>query len=473
MKKLLSLAAMLLVGIGLYSEGAAARASQSEETDSTEIVARGIWNELKTIREMQRNNYIRRNAAVEARCAHDSLCSFDHSCHDITTDYGMMSSIEENTRPDKIKDGWNLYGWIAFVVAFVSLAVACVSALIGYWTWKAQKSTEQHTQKAPLEAQMGMLRDIPRHFYRNLVCTCAALLKFRHKSNIGDDGRRNKYPSEANVLKLTTLPDEYILPIDSVDTKVYKEMHEEKLLFKNYNLEVESAAKHFANSRISDDSLKGDYDNLLFKPLFLIAKMYRLQDAITKSDKSYRLENNVPYSLFSFVLEHFDKQKISILVCNKNDEMLYLSEIMEGSAFNKAVGGCGVGRGFDWLMSSDDKNGGRVSFMQYTKDDNGVYDKNAAIDKNEFVSYFRKKSKDEGKTEAMGQFDKALNTTDGITFAENYGIGDLQKAHELYASMKPYFDFFQQDTWDAKELLFTILKVDIVLELGKIGMIDY
>lgn len=268
----------------------------------------------------------------------------------------MMSSIEENTRPNNIKDGWNLYGWIAFIVAFVSLAVAAVSAVIGYWTWKAQKSTEQHTQKAPLEAQLGMLRDIPRHFYRNLACTCAALLKFRHLDNIRD-GRRSKYPSEANILKLTTLSDEYILPIDAVDAKVYKEMHEEKLLFKNYNLEVESAAKHFANSRISDDSLKNDYDNLLFKPLFLIAKMYRLQDAIMKSDKSYKLENNVPYSLFSFVLEHFDKQKLNILVENKNGETRYLGEIWDDSAFNDLVGGCGVGRGFGFLMGSDDKNG--------------------------------------------------------------------------------------------------------------------
>lgn len=472
MKKLFLLAAMLLAGVGLHSEWAAAQAPQSEEIDSTEIVAKGIWEELKTIREIQRDNYIRRNAAVEARCAHDSLCNQEHSCHDITTDYGVMSSIEENTRPNKMKDGWNLYGWIAFIVAFVSLAVAAVSAVIGYWTWKAQKSTEQHTQKAPLEAQLGMLRDIPRHFYRNLACTCAALLKFRHLNNIRD-GRRSKYPSEANVLKLTTLSDEYILPIDAVDAKVYKEMHEEKLLFKNYNLEVESAAKHFANSRISDDSLKNDYDNLLFKPLFLIAKMYRLQDAITKSNKSYSRENNVPYSLFSFVLEHFDKQKLNVLVENRNGETRYLREIWDDSAFNDAVGGCGVGRGFGFLMDSDNKNGDRVSFLRYTRDAKGNLDKNAEIDKSEFVRYFRVKSVVEGKSDAKERFEKALGTTDEITFAENYGIDDFQKAHELYALLKPYFDFFQQDTWDAKELLFTILKIDTVLELGKIGMIDY
>ena len=379
--------------------------------------------------------------------------------------YGVVSGIEANTRHNDMTDGWNLYGVFAFVVAFFSL-------LVGWYTLKAQKSTEQHTQKAPLEAQLGMLRDIPRHFYRNLACTCAALLKFRHLNNIRD-GRRGKYPSEANVLKLTTLSDEYILPIDAVDAKVYKEMHEEKLLFKNYNLEVESAAKHFANSRISDDSLKNDYDNLLFKPLFLIAKMYRLQDAITKSNKSYSRENNVPYSIFSFVLEHFDKQKLNVLVENRNGETRYLREIWDDSAFNDAVGGCGVGRGFGFLMDSDNKNGDRVSFLRYTRDAKGNLDKNAEIDKCEFVSYFRVKSGAEDKSDAKERFEKALGTTDEITFAENYGIDDFQKAHELYALLKPYFDFFQHDTWDAKELLFTILKVDTVLELGKIGMIDY
>ncbi len=380
--------------------------------------------------------------------------------------YGVVSGIEENTRHNDMTDGWNLYGVLAFIIALFSL-------LIGWYTLKAQKRTEQHTQKAPLEAQMGMLRDLPRHFYRNLSCTCAALLKFRHENNISD-GRRKKYPSEANILKLTTLSDEYILPIDAVDAKVYKEMHEEKLLFKNYNLEVESAAKHFANSHISDDSLKNDYDNLLFKPLFLIAKTYRLQDAITESDKSYSLENNVPYSILSFVMEHFEKlDSMKKLIENKNGEIKYLEEIWNNSAFDAAIGGDGVWRGFGFLMNSDNKNDGKVSFLQYTKDKNGNYDKNAKIDKSAFIEHFKIQSMVERKSKAMEQFEKILITTDEAYFANNYKIEDSQKRHELYALLKPYFAFFKQDTWDAKELLFTILKIDTILEIGNIGMIDY
>ena len=82
-------------------------------------------------------------------------------------------------------------------------------------------------------------------------------------------------------------------------------------------------------------------------------------------------------------------------------------------------------------------------------------------------------SKVERKSKAMEQFEKILITTDEACFANNYKIEDSQKRHELYALLKQYFAFFKQDTWDAKELLFTILKIDTVLEIGNIGMIDY
>lgn len=81
-------------------------------------------------------------------------------------------------------------------------------------TFEAQKQTEQHTSNAPKSAQIGKLKDLPRHFYRNLICACAMTLKYYDDSNKKIWGKRINYPSESNVLKLKTLPDEIIYDID-------------------------------------------------------------------------------------------------------------------------------------------------------------------------------------------------------------------------------------------------------------------
>ena len=123
-------------------------------------------------------------------------------------------------------DGFNCIAVIGGIIALISLVVAVI-------TYQAQKKTEQHTSNAPKSAQIGKLQDLPRHFYRNLVCICAMTLNYFDETN-RKNGKRVAYPSESNVLKLKTLPDEIIYDIDA-EEKSYKERHEFKLLLRNYN----------------------------------------------------------------------------------------------------------------------------------------------------------------------------------------------------------------------------------------------
>lgn len=138
------------------------------------------------------------------------------------------------------------------------------------------------------------------------------------------------------MLKLLVLPDDFILPIDASDEKTYCKMHEEKLLFRNYNLEIQTAAEHFANKSIPDSSLQNDYDNLLFKPVFLVTKMFELQDRILV-DKSGNpsQENNIAYTIYAFIKEHLEKVDFLQLAKNSDKELETLNKIMKMILFSK------------------------------------------------------------------------------------------------------------------------------------------
>lgn len=381
--------------------------------------------------------------------------------------------IAHNTEEDSIKDGWNVYGWIAFLIAAFTL-------LYAIRTFRAQNATERHTQKAPKDAQLGVLKDLPRHFYRNLACTCASLLKFRTQT-LSKFGGRLCYPSEANILKLTTLPDEFILPIDSSSDLEYQKMHEEKLLFKNYNLEIEVAAKHFATKGLSDDSLKNDYDNLLFKPLFLTTRMFELQDMIT-SDSRNAYVNNVVYALYAFAKEHFEKIDINAFVNDKHNEIDYLNTITDDSVFVNSIGvnDDSIARSLKMLLKYKKNDENEIAFLKRERDktnNDNEFDGKGIITKSIFKDYFEKTYKNEaidGKTRGLDNFLKILRIHNEDVFVNEFN-SDLKTANAstAYNALRFYFDFLSKDEWDVKGFLFTILKVDAVLEIGKVGMIEY
>ena len=372
-----------------------------------------------------------------------------------------LDLIESNTKKDNLKDGWNVYGLCAIVVALMSLVISLL-------TLTAQSKTEKHTQKAPIKAQIGILKDLPRHFYRNLACTCAALLKFRNSSN-RKDSKRLSYPSEANILKLTTLPDEFILPIDSLDESLYQTMHEDKLLFKNYNLEIEVAAKHFASENISDDSLKNDYDNLLFKPIFLVSRMFKLQEKIAPGN------DNVSYTIYAFVKEHFAKANLLTIAKNQNNEIAFLRSITQTEDFKKGIGVLqdSIDRSLNTLFNHIGKEAGTAGFLSRQLDSNDGSEERFVIDVTIFRNYFNDNHKAEESGNSSPLFDKVTTISSEKAFRELINAPQSFDTTECYTLLKPYFEFFQASRWDASALIYTILKIDTLLELGKIGMINY
>lgn len=428
-----------------------------------------ILNELRIISERQKEFQDQRKQDIEKRQRRE-LSRRRKSSYDLSTDYGIMAKIEDNTRHNLLKDDWNLFGLIATVIAFASM-------LFAGRTLSAQKKTEEHTQKAPKSAQMGVLKDMPRHFYRNLACTCAALMKFRAKENISG-GKRKQYPSEANMLKLTTLPDEFILPIDTTKTEVYQKMHEEKLLFRNYNSEINVASNHFSKQSISDSSLQNDYDNLLFKPFYLISRMFELQDILSDEKEADKIaEADVPYAIYAMLKEHLNKVNYDNLYDNENHELEILQGIADDKSFVESLQLTAekdsIKRGLKCLLKYKKENNDDLSFIHRTRKDDGDFDGKATIDIAKFKQYLMD-IEDEKKTMVSERLEKISNISTLESYCEKSGKSVNDQTRKYYAAMKPYFDLFcETETWDVKELIFNILKVDTVLELCKIGMIDY
>lgn len=433
----------------------------TQETDSILLV-------LKKIRDLQVEERDQRMKAVHHRDSLNKKHNTD-STEAIASEYSVMSDVERNTRFNFWANGWNLIGVFALLVAIWSL-------VISKKTFRAQSDTEKHTQNAPIQAQIGVLKDLPRHFYRNLACTCAAFLKFRDEDNIDSSGNRKQYPSEANILKLTTLPDEFILPIDSTDASVYQKMHEEKLLFKNYNMEVNVAAEHFSEKNISDESLKNDYDNLLFKPFYLTSRMFELQDRI--KDR-YDAEGNAPYAIYAFVKEHLEKVKYSTLLSNKNGELATLKKISSNEAFINAIGvkKDSISRGLEALLKYKKTDPDIVSFLRRERDKENEFKGTGKIDCKDFRAFFAShyEKEEPEKKRGIDYLNKLRMVVDADSFCQVFEIEDITKKakNEFFKAMYFYFDFFRKEDWGVEELVLTILKVDTVLELSKIGMIDY
>lgn len=430
------------------------------------------------------------------------------------SEYNILSNIAYDTNRIFNKDNWDSYGILALAISIFSILIAIFSCIFTKQTLTAQQKTEEHTQNAPLQAQIGILKDLPRHLYRNLACTCAALLKFRASTN-KKKGIRLKYPSESNMLKLLVLPDDFILPIDASDEKTYCKMHEEKLLFRNYNLEIQTAAEHFANKSIPDSSLQNDYDNLLFKPVFLVTKMFELQDRILV-DKSGNpsQENNIAYTIYAFIKEHLEKIDFVRLVKNSDKELETLSKIMDNDSFLKAISikkdsiERSVKIALNYCTSAES-----IAFLHFREGaTNTNINQRVYISRDEFIKFFFKKYAEEspkrneaktkkafseisklGKTASeqntdaskdfkpIGKGDTLLSIIKNVASEEDFArfiksrnndITDEQIS-KCYSIMKPYFDAFQSDDWKVLDTIYNILKIDTCLELNKIGMIDY
>lgn len=219
-----------------------------------------------------------RERAVAQRQKQDSLQNRESQEY-LLSDYGVMAKIEDNTRQDVIKDGWNVYGIVALVVALLSL-------IASIYTFVAQRRTESNTKKLSKDLQRALLIDLIRHLYRNLVIIYTMRTKM-------EDIDYKGYPSEEHFDKLKIPMENIHLDAFYGEDAQYQIMHDLYLKLRNYNDEIEVAKNHLLNPNMSRDTKIEDFDTLEFKATFLteriletISKIWGLNDALNSQIKS-------------------------------------------------------------------------------------------------------------------------------------------------------------------------------------------
>ena len=195
-------------------------------------------------------------------------------------------------------------------VGIVAFMISLGSLVYTYKSYRSQRSTEVNTMNVPIEHQRNKFKDLSRHTYRNLVCTFAAAIKFFDPAN-GEEQHRLAYPSESNLLKLKVQPEDVVMEINPAMAASVSEL---RLLLRNYNIEIKVASRHLSRQNISDSAIYQDFDNLLFKPLYLVMRAYKLEnDLVNLSQKKKRNESNninkelLHRTLSTIVQEHFSK----------------------------------------------------------------------------------------------------------------------------------------------------------------------
>ncbi len=425
-----------------------------------------ILKELQAIRQFQVKSDEERE---RIRKKHEQEMEAE-SKEDLSNEYGAMLKIADNTEQDIVRDGWNVYGTITIVIAIFALIVAWISYVYTKRTYEAQMMTEEHTSNAPVEVQQWKLKDLPRHFYRNLVCTCAIIIRYRFE---GKGGKRLRYPSEGNLLKLQTMPDDIVLPIDvdkNVDAEhnAYKHMHELKFLLRNYNVEVEVASDHLSRSSITDESLSCDFDNLLFKPLHLTQSTFSFERALPVPQD----EDLVLRTVAIMVREHYKKLRIpsNFNMLFGKQAMRYLDDLLDGDVvknFREVVDEKdGLDRSLDSLLSNS-KNYGADNVSQ------------AAIEKvlkelkpEEKAYYLGTEGKD-GSQRIPGILSITSKEEFNAFYHANYPGNAGRDTKQLYKNMAPYLNYLNSKKWEVNIFLKYMLAVDAAIEADRIGMVNF
>ena len=383
-----------------------------------------------------------------------------------------------------LDDGFNFLGVIGFFLGLASLYFAKV-------TFEAQKQTELHTSNAPKSAQMGKLKDLPRHFYRNLICSCAMTLKYYDDSN-KRWGVRMNYPSESNVLKLKTLPDEIIYDIDE-EEKSYTIRHEFKLLLRNYNTEVDIAAEHFSRKNISEDAINQDIDNIIFKQLFLLYRSYDI--LLTLSNVAY--PQIVADSLHTMIKEHFNKLHDNTLLDKKNDFFHYVNNILldvndtkgkenEKEKFKKHIDPKGsLYRSYGMILKSineyyKNQDTKRINKTEFNGICFNIKEGKIEVDKKKFINSLHNEGGN--KSDVLSKFVNDfcnISELDGLLKAYQKERGNLNEEEiknnqAIFDKTSAYFKYLGEGSkWDFKDLLLRIVVFDCVLETKKIGMVNF
>lgn len=384
---------------------------------------------------------------------------------------------ESDGRVSFFWNDFNFYGIVATVLALFSL----------WYTFRAYRSqslTESNTRNVSIEDQKSRFEDLARHEYRNLVVVLSTAVKYFSKAN-QSGGQRLEYPSESHILKLQAAPEDFVLDIGPQIADIASHV---RLLLRNYNIEIGVAHDHFLRRTINSGVMEADYDNLIFKPLFLVSNSCRMVSMLSSVVDNLRLsivkeEEGVEKS-------HKDnKLSPKDLFLLRSLELMLIEHL---SKLPKALENV-VGKMNKWKDNTD-KHGKYLSYFKSLKESDGFElecDHTDALKRSfgtaygKLVEMFEKDGKD-GKD---GKDVKTLNCKWNYKSGENSetekeiddvlkNLPDLKKiSPKDFEWIEAYKNVLQtiknKEAFDLMQFFPLMLKMDIMAELPKIGMVNY
>lgn len=353
---------------------------------------------------------------------------------------------------------FNFYGIVATVLALFSLWYT-------FLAYRSQSLTESNTRNVPIEDQVNRFKDFARHEYRNLVVVMATAVKFFSKEN-QSNGHRIAYPSESHLLKLQAGPEDFVLNIDS---KIAARVSEMRLLLRNYNIEIDVACKHLQRVTINNDALYRDYENLIFKPFYMLriaceieAKMMlpRVKNAFQKKKEEEFIKDLAYRSIDMMVIEHLlrlpyflrnllDKLHLCMKSANVKEQKTYFQyfELFanDKDVFLECDKLAALDRSFRFLFNIILKEDGGYKPLLHTCNFDHYMPK--------YFAYFQ-----------IGEILDILPELEKISPKNIYWL--ILYKDTLHAIQR-------KEEIDFKSFFPLMLKMDILVELPKIGMVNY
>lgn len=402
----------------------------------------------------------------------------------------MVSDYKESDgRVSFFWNDFNFYGIVATVLALFSL----------WYTFRAYRSqslTESNTRNVSIEDQKSRFEDLARHEYRNLVVVLSTAVKYFSKTN-QSGGQRLEYPSESHILKLQAAPEDFVLDIGPQIAAIASEM---RLLLRNYNIEIGVAHDHLLRRTINSGVMEADYDNLIFKPLFLVSKSCRMDSMLSNVGGNLGLEK--VKKLGNVGKSHKDNN-----LSPKDSFLLRSLELMLTEHLSKLPKALKelIDKMDKWKDNTN-KHGKYLSYFKALTKTNGFElecDHTDALDRSFDTAYgtlvdkFGKDGKDEkdakegkgGKDGKNEKDSKTLNCKWNYKSGENSEIEkEINSVLKNLPSLKnispkdfewleAYKNMLQtiknKKEFDLMQFFPLMLKMDILAELPKIGMVNY
>lgn len=365
----------------------------------------------------------------------------------------------------------NFYGIVGVVLALFSL-------LYTFRSYVSQSQTESNTRNVPIKDQINKFRDLTRHEYRNLVVVLTTAMKFFADDN-AKDGMRKAYPSESHILKLQAAPEDFVLDINPQMAATVSEM---RLLLRNYNIEINVACNHLSRPAINDDAVNRDYDNLIFKPLFLVRNACNMEAQLKEEENICWREAFKRHFHISKQSEQTKQQRVDALLVRSIK--IIIKEHLKKIAIN-------LPKVIDELArmqknSPEEYEQYRQYFNVLTSNDGltlKAVDHTNALDRSfgyifrGMIDYDKNKRKSMSWQWGNELDDDCISVLDSIRDIKPVLADFKQLDAERLAWVEEYRSALVKvqanNRFDFVEFFALMLKMDVIVELRNIGMVNY